>query len=546
MQDTYYTSERNTVWYTTLEKPSKSDRYKLAESGFINALKGTGLTNPPFPPSILDGKSLDVSTTGIVFTSLDPKVSVAKDLAFSLYYIPVNDFTKSATPRLVLSGAKRSVTSAVFSPNGKAVAFLATPPNDYSNTSIFIVGQVEDPTSVKELFDADATKEAWALKAQSIAWSNDAAEIYVTAEDRGRGRLFKIPIKESPATPLSPRPIALTDDGVVSSFYPLTKSASEKRLFINKTTLVDNGIFTVLDSSTGRSSTVSSASKHGLTLGLHSSQVSEITFKGDGDYDVQAWVMKPSNFSADKTYPLALLIHGGPVSSWGDSWSTRWNPAVYAEQGYIVVSPNPTGSTGFGQGFVDAIVGDWGGRPYNDIVACFEHVQHTMKYVDTNRTVALGASYGGYMMNWIAGQPLAKKLKAIVCHDGIFSIYSMLGSDSGALIQHDMGSNLWDDRTAWDKNDPAQHTDQWSTPMLIIHSDKDFRCPITEGLASYAVCQARGIESRFLNFPEENHFVLNRDNSLLWHRTVLGWINHYAGVTDGVVLEPPVSEPRAG
>ena len=120
----------------------------------------------------------------------------------------------------------------------------------------------------------------------------------------------------------------------------------------------------------------------------------------------------------------------------------------------------------------------------------------------------------------------------------------MLGSDSGSLLEHDMGAPVWDDPTsAWDRNDPSRYTDRWCAPMLIIHSDKDYRCPITEGLAAYNVCQAKGIESRFLNFPDENHFVLQRENSLVWHRTVLGWINHYAGVEGGVVLEPPVCEP---
>ena len=327
---------------------------------------------------------------------------MARDFVFALYYIPIDDFTKPATVKRLVLGSKRSISYAVFSPDGKAVAFLATPPNDYNNTSIYILSQIEDSTSVREVFDTNTTKEVWALKAQSIAWSNDSTELYVTAEDRGCGRLFKLPAGEVPGKPRVPKPTALTDNGVVSSFHPLTKSPSEKRLFVNKTTIVDNGIFTVVNSFTGSNSVISSASKHGLTLGLHVSQVSEINFKGDGDYDVQAWVVKPSDFSEDKTYPLALFIHGGPVSSWADSWSTRWNPAVFAEQGYVVVAPNPTGSTGFGQPFVDAIVGDWGGRPYNDIVACFEHVQQTMKYVDTNRAVALGGSYGGYMVNWIA------------------------------------------------------------------------------------------------------------------------------------------------
>lgn len=207
--------------------------------------------------------------------------------------------------------------------------------------------------------------------------------------------------------------------------------------------------------------------------------------------------------------------------------------------------PNPTGSTGFGTNFIESITGEWGGRAYKDIENCFAYIESEMPFVDTDRAVALGASFGGYMMNWIAGQPLARKLKTLVCHDGIFSVYNMLASDVSSSLNTDFGGHLWDAKHKWDKWDPAQHTQNWVTPMLVIHSDKDFRCPITEGLAAFNVCQIRGIESRFLNFPDENHFVLKRENSLRWHRTVLGWINKYASNEGSgrVRLEPPISQP---
>ena len=148
------------------------------------------------------------------------------------------------------------------------------------------------------------------------------------------------------------------------------------------------------------------------------------------------------------------------------------------------------------------------------------------------------------MVNWIAGQPLAKKLKAIVSHDGIFSHVSEMASDVIGGYDRDVGGTLWDRPDLWNKSSPSSYTRKWSTPMLVIHSDNDFRCPINEGMAVFNTCRAKGIESRFLNFPDENHFVLGRENSLKWHHTVLGWINKFTGAQGSVVLEDPCNEPR--
>ena len=516
--------------------------FTVSERSPVNALKGTGLESPTFPASVSEAKEFDVSVTGIIFTALDPTIDPSRTVLANLYFIPLHTFIESPAPgpRLQRSPEEKgSISSAVFSPNGMAVAFLAQKKfdDDYSDKMI-IVGLLErdEKEGLEVLWKADMSPR----NPDAVQWSNDSTELYVRAEEKARGKLFILNIAGTSALK------ALTQDGSVAGFWPLTRSTNEKRLFVNKTSLTENSLFTLVSTRTGKTEVVSSASDHGSVLGLSRSQVSEIMFDGAGDYKVHAWVMKPSNFSPDQTYPLALLIHGGPVSAWTDSWSTRWNPAIFAEQGYIVVSPNPTGSTGFGQDFVEGIKGEWGGHAYDDIVNCFDYVEENMEYVDTDRAVALGGSYGGYMMNWIAGQPLARRLKALVCHDGIFSMYNMLSSDITAPLKGDLGGYLWQNKAGWDRYDPAQHTDNWITPMLIIHSDQDYRCPITEGLAVMNVCQERGIESRFLNFPDENHFVLKRENSLRWYKTVLGWINKFAGVEGGVVLERPICEGNWG
>ena len=242
-------------------------------------------------------------------------------------------------------------------------------------------------------------------------------------------------------------------------------------------------------------------------------------------------MVKPSFFKPGKKYPLAYLIHGGPQGAWNDQWSTRWNPAVFAEQGYIVITPNPTGSTGYGQEFTDAIRENWGGAPYEDLVRGFEYIESELgHFVDTTRAVALGASYGGYMMNWIQGHDLGRKFKALVCHDGVFSMTSQVASDEQYFPVHDLGGPIWKNQAGFDKWDPSRFTHNWSTPQLIIHNELDYRLTIAEGLAAFNVLQMRGVDSRFLSFPDENHWVLGHENSLVWHTVVIDWINMYVGL----------------
>lgn len=278
---------------------------------------------------------------------------------------------------------------------------------------------------------------------------------------------------------------------------------------------------------------ISSNSRSGSLFGLSRTQVDEIYWAGantEPETNVHAWVVKPSNFDPKKTYPLAYLIHGGPQGAWTDSWSTRWNPAVFAEQGFVVVSPNPTGSTGYGQDFVDAIQGQWGGLPYEDLVLGFDYIKEHLGYVDTDRAVALGASYGGYMMNWIQGHDLGRKFKALVTHDGVFSMTSQLASEELYFPFHEFKGPLWENPDAWSEWDPSRFADKWETPHLIIHSDLDYRLTMNEGLSAFNVLQTRGVESQLLNFPDENHWVLKPENSLLWHEVVLDWINAHAGL----------------
>ncbi|KAL3423113.1 oligopeptidase family protein [Phlyctema vagabunda] len=552
--DSYFPKERSTFWYTVLQRSDNHSTYKLSDTQPINALEGTGIDFPSGPSdSDSLGGDVEISTKGIIIASRDPEVDIAKKLTVGLWYISVPSYTKvpESVSQIRIPGFDGICVSPVCSFDGNAVAFLSTKSEaigpDYNH--IFVLYLFHNTKVLIEVFPVREGKQnkGWDLSPSSLLWSNDGTQLYITAADHGKGKLWKVPVQrpaeDSMITSLATIASPFPGDSTVSGVYPLSRNPSDGRILINTTSFVDNGTFFVTDPTRTTSVTRNYMTSNDISLGLRRSQVSEITFQGGGDYEVQAWILKPSNFDKNKTYPLAFLIHGGPAGTWADAWSTRWNPAVWAEQGYVVVAPNPTGSTSFGQAFAAAVKGDWGGRPYEDLVKCFEYVEENLPYVDTKRAIAAGGSYGGYMINWIAGQPLGRKFQTLICHDGIFSMYNLLGSDVPTALVEDMGCDLWEDKKTWDRYNPAAYTHNWKTPMLIIHSDNDFRCPFTEGLAVFNVCQLRGIPSRFLNFPDENHFVLNRENSLQWYRTVLGWANKYAGVKGGVELEPPLTEP---
>lgn len=542
--DHYWTKERNSLWYTTLEE-NGCGSYKLASSCLQNVLKGTRMECPfPDPLNSPDGQ-FDISKSGIAFICRDPDTLKSQVFKFSLYYLPVSNFRQSAPTirKIEIAGFTGSAGSPTFSPSGDLIAITLDKDVEHpSNTSVYVI---DTKAKKSEQVIGHEDKENWDYSPNSLLWSCDSKSLYMTADDRGRGALFRVEL--SSATSNKTNPVTLSSrHASISTVHRLTRSSKDQRLLITSSNYIDSSIYTIMNASNGETKVITSATSNGSKFGLHTHQVSEIEFNGAGDYKVQAFVVKPSKFDASKKYPLAFMIHGGPQSDWKLAWSTRWNPAIFAEQGYVVVLPNPTGSTGFGEAFCNGVLADWGGRPYNDLVKCFDHIETSMPYVDTSRAVALGASYGGYMVNWIAGQPFAKKFKAMVCHDGIFANYNMMASDLVGGPDRDHGAHLWVDKTTWDRFDPAQHTDEWTTPMLIVHSDKDYRCPVTEGWAAYAVCQGKGIESRYLNFPDETHFVLKPENSLRWHKTVLGWINRFTGVEGGVELEPPLTEPWEG
>lgn len=373
------------------------------------------------------------------------------------------------------------------------------------------------------LMDASGNVRAlaadWDRSVDDLQWSRDGKSLLVIAGDVGTTRLFRIDVKSGSVTALSSKghmdAVHATPKGFVflksglNSPSQLFASAPKAKMIDANATLLTNV----------------NASLRNKEFGVFE----QFNFRGWNDEIVHGYVIKPAGFVEGRKYPVAFLIHGGPQGSFGDGWSFRWNPQTYAGAGYAVVMIDFHGSTGYGQAFCDAISGHWGDRPLEDLQKGWAYALKTYPFLDGDRAAALGASYGGFMVNWIAGNWQAP-WKCLVSHNGIFDARAM-GHTTEELWFTDWenGASVFQDPAVYDTFNPMRHAKDWSVPMLVVHSDKDFRVPMDQGIGAFTALQAKGIESQFLRFPDENHWVLKPQNSMMWHRTVFDWLETHIG-----------------
>ena len=257
------------------------------------------------------------------------------------------------------------------------------------------------------------------------------------------------------------------------------------------------------------------------------------TFKGANDEEVQGFMVKPPGFIPNKKYPLKFLIHGGPQGAWGNSWTYRWNAELFAANGYVVVMINFHGSTGYGQKFTDSISGDWGGKPYVDLMKGLDYVEKTYPFIDKNREAALGASYGGYMANWLLGH--TDRFKCIVSHDGTFNTESAYGTTEELWFPEWEFKGLpWKQRELYRKFSPDLFADKFKMPALVIHGQNDYRLDVSEGFQLFTTLQRLKVPSKMLYFPDEGHWVLKPQNSRLWYKTVNDWVDQWCKRNTGL------------
>jgi dipeptidyl aminopeptidase/acylaminoacyl peptidase len=351
--------------------------------------------------------------------------------------------------------------------------------------------------------------------AAEIIWSPDSKYIYFNASNEIHETIYRLDVQS--------KHIDVVYKEHVNAGLQI--SADGKTIFLKQErTELPTEIFAI-DLKSGAEKQLTQVNA-GLLAGLALQKPETFWSDGAEGAKVQSILLKPPFFDPNKKYPMIFLVHGGPQGHWNDEFHYRWNTQMFASRGYVVVAVNPRGSTGYGQKFTDEISGDWGGKVYTDLMNACDYALKNYSFIDTNEVFAAGASYGGYMMNWIMGH--TNRFKAIVSHDGVFNLESMFGTTEELwfAIWENKGKP-WENRSLYEKYSPHRFIQNCKTPVLVVEGAKDFRVPEDQAFQLFTSLQLLGVESNLLYFPDEFHFVTKPQNARLWWNTVLGWFEKH-------------------
>jgi dipeptidyl aminopeptidase/acylaminoacyl peptidase len=412
-----------------------------------------------------------------------------------------------------ITGANRANDlSPLYSPDGRFLAYRAQAKPGFESDRWQLMLYDRNSRQTRSL---TAQLDSWV---ESFTFSPDGQKIYLVAAERGRQFIYSVPVSGGPITKIIGEgfndDICVTRDGTTLVF---TRQSMTRPIEIFRARADGSGVAQV------------TRTNDAMFAGIKMNPAEEVSWAGGAGAKVYGFVVKPPAFTPDKKWPLIVLIHGGPQGAWNDAWSYRWNPQVFAAAGYVVFMPNPRGSTGYGQKFVDEISGDWGGKVYTDIMNGVEHIISTAS-IDRNRIGAAGGSYGGYMINWIAGHNNDPRFqfKALVSHAGLFNLMSMYGATEELWFpEWEFKGTPWDNPELYTRWSPHMFVKNFKTPTLVIHGELDYRVPVGEGLQMFTALQRRGVDSKLLIFPDEGHWILKPQNSELWYNTVLKWFDKY-------------------
>ncbi len=461
------------------------------------------------PPFSLGGQDLyAISPDGqeVAFTSNIDEVE-ATSTNNEIFVVPIT----GGTPKK-LSTSPGSDSTPLYSPDGNYLAWRMQKRAGYESDRFRLVVYERKSGQIRNLTE---DFDRWV---EGMAWSPDSRQIYFTSGDKGEVPIYRIEVQQTGAAPQEITRGA-NDDLVVS---PDGKTLVFTRMSIQAPSEIYK--LTVGSNQAEKLSRLNDA----VLAQIAMQPVEPFWFPGAGNTKVEGFLLKPPAFETNKKYPLKFLIHGGPEGAWGDEWSYRWNAELLAANGYVVVMVNPRGSTGYGQAFVDGVNGDWGGAPYIDLMRGLDYVERSYPFVDKERECGLGASYGGYMINWILGH--TNRFKCLVSHDGIFNAESEYGSTEELwFMEWEFRGTPWTNRALYRKWSPSEYAAQFKTPTLVVHGQLDYRVDVSEGFQLFTTLQRLKVPSRMLYFPDEGHWVLKPQNSQLWYKTVNAWVDSYIG-----------------
>jgi dipeptidyl aminopeptidase/acylaminoacyl peptidase len=442
---------------------------------------------------------------GIIFSARDVGAEEPWSTDFDLYVVPIDG---SHEPKCLTGENKAWDTNPVFSPDGKSLAYLAMTRAGYESDRFRIV-LMSWPDGERRVLTED-----WDRSPSAICFSADGKTIYATADNVGQTSLFAIDVKSGKVK-------TIVKDGTISS----PSVANDRIIYCMNNLCSPTELYSVKqDGGDVRRLTNINAEK---VAAARMGEYEQFTFTGWNDETVYCYVVKPVDLDPDKKYPVAFLIHGGPQGSFSNMFHYRWNPQAYAGAGYAAVMVDFHGSTGYGQAFTDSIRDDWGGKPLEDLQKGLAALLEHYPWMDGDRVGALGASFGGYMINLIAGK-WPDRFLCLVNHDGtLCERMAYFDTEELWFPEWDHLGTPWDNPEGYEKDNPVNYVKNWRTPMLVIHGALDFRVSETQGLGTFNALQRRGIPSKLLYFPDENHWVLKPQNSILWHNTVIGWLDQW-------------------
>ena len=501
--DTWADGRRNALYSAPIDAAGKVSAAPVSLSGTLDG----DAPSKPFGDNSEYNFSPDGKT--VAFSVRVAGRAESWSTNFDVYTIPA---AGGQAPRNLTADNPAWDAKAAYSPDGRTLAYVAMTKPGFEADRFHLV--LMDVATGKKRTVADD----WDRSVADFRWTPDGKAFLVAADDVGQHRLFHIDAANGKVT-------ALTGKGAVGEFdvrgntivLAQANLASGAQLYARK-----------LDAKSETAPMQQLTKQNAAALAdVRFGEYEQFSFAGADGETVYGHVMKPWNAKAGEKYPIAFLVHGGPQGSFGNSWSYRWNPQVYAGAGYATVFIDFHGSTGYGQKFTDAISGDWGGKPLIDLQKSLEAATKKFPWLDRERSCALGASYGGYMMNWIAGN-WPDGFKCLVNHDGVFDNRGMAyATEELWFTEWENGGTYYDAPAKYEQFNPVNFVKNWKTPMLVVQGDLDFRIPTAQGLGTFTALQRRGIPSKLLVFPDENHWVLKPANSLLWHHTVLDWLNTY-------------------
>jgi len=484
----------------------RADELASAKAATVDVMKGMDADTPSKPFGGTEEITFTPDGKGLIFTARDVGREEPWSTDFDLYWVPVDG---SQPPKCLTEENKACDSHPIFSPDGRTLAYLAMAKPGYEADRFRIVLRPW-PNGKQQILT-----ENWDRSPSSICFSADGKTLYATAANTGQKSLFAISVKTGTVQIIvkegSVNSLGIAGDRII---YGLNNLCCPVELYsVGRTDIRDICKITNINSE--------------KIAAVRMGEYEQLTFSGWNDETVYCYVVKPVDFDPAKKYPVAFLVHGGPQGSFGNTFHYRWNPQVYAGAGYAAVMVDFHGSTGYGQAFTDSIRGDWGGKPLKDLQKGLAAALERYPWMDGDRVAALGASFGGYMINWLAGN-WPDRFRCLVNHDGnLDERMAYFDTDELWFPEWDHIGTPWDNPNSYEKHNPVNFVKNWKTPMLVIHGALDFRVPQTQGLGTFNALQRLGIPSKLLYFPDETHWVQKPANSILWHETVLDWLDQW-------------------